>query len=86
MKKLLKIIQTFNTIITDILVLSGIIIILLWIFGGISPQTSISKTAYFFSDLWYAITGKAVEKSPNQTASSDQLQKASERIHTIQHD
>ena len=83
MNKLLKIMHMCGSILTNTLVLGGIIIVLLWILGGIPPQTSISKTAYFFSNAWYLITGAKTDKMESPNVSETSLRKATSHIRTI---
>ena len=75
----LKIFRIALTASIDVIVLGGIAIVLAWVIWDISPQTSISKTAYFFSESWHIITGKPRASQPEQVT-SEQLKPSAKHI------
>ena len=60
--------------------LGGLAIVLLWLIWDVTPQTSITKTAYFFSESWAIITGRRPSEEKPKTVRSEQLKEASEHM------
>lgn len=63
----------------NIVVISGIIIVLAWAVWDVSPQTSITKTAYFFSESWRIISGK-MPRTPATPVKEEHLDEAKKNI------
>ncbi len=82
MDKFFKIIQWILGAIVNLVLLLGILVIILWIGWGITPQTSITKTAYFLSESWALVTGQKKEKDKTQIVREEQLKDSAAR--TIQ--
>ena len=74
MEKLLKFIRIFLSVIINIVMLAGIAIVLLWLIWDITPQTSITKAAYFFSDSWHLVTGRRPSEKNPDVVLPEQLQ------------
>ena len=53
------------TVLVHVIVLSGLAVFLAWAIWDVSPQTSITNSAYFFSESWRLITG---QRKPEQSA------------------
>ena len=75
----LKIIKFILTSIIDTIVLGGILIVVAWAFWDVTPQESITKTAYFFSESWRIVTGK-VGTSQQRPVTNDQLKDSRQNI------
>ncbi len=78
-----KIIKFILTAIIDIIVLSGLAIVLAWLIWDITPQTSITNTAYFFSESWHTLTGKPRRLEPIPAVNKEQLKKSQKNTHYI---
>ena len=76
----LKIIKFLLTSLVNIIVLSGIIIVVAWAFWDVTPQESITKTAYFFSESWRVITGKTDLSQQPKPVTSEQLKDSRQNI------
>ena len=79
-----KTIHFILTAIIDIIVLSGLAIVLAWAIWDVTPQTSITKTAYFFSESWRILTGKPSREAPIPQVTQDQVKPAQKHINYIQ--
>ena len=75
-----KILGIILTIIIDTIVLGGIIIVLAWASWDVTPQTSITKTAYFFSESWRLITGQPRTERPFAQVTHTQLKQSEKQI------
>ena len=75
-----KILKFIITAIVDIIVLSGLAIVLAWAIWDVTPQTSITKTAYFFSESWRLITGKPKRDTPIAQVTRPQLAPSEKHI------
>jgi hypothetical protein len=73
---LTKIIKFILTAIIDIIVLGGLAIVLAWAIWDVTPQTSITNTAYFFSESWRTLTGKPARTAPITQVNRDQLKQS----------
>ena len=83
MSKILRIIKLLIDGLINLGVLVGLAIVLLWLFWGVSPQTSITKTAYFFSESWRLILGRQKNEDEFQQVGKTQVQDAQKHIHQI---
>lgn len=83
MEKLLKCIKFTLNLIINIIVLTGIGFTLLWVIWDIKPQTSITKTAYFFSESWRIITGQKPSQEPIPAVTQDQLADSQKNTHFL---
>ena len=79
-----KIIQTIVSAIINIVILGGIIIVLAWAIWDVTPQTSITKTAYFFSESWHLITGKPRSEQAVAPVTEKQLKPSQERTRYLE--
>ncbi len=85
MEKLLKCIKFTLNLIINTIVLTGIGFTLLWAIWGIKPQTSITKTAYFFSESWRIITGQnRLQELPINAVTQEQLADSQKNTHIVQ--
>ena len=75
----IKVMKFILTAIIDIIVLSGLAIVLAWAIWDITPQTSITNTAYFFSQSWHIITGTSQPTAPMSTTTHEQLKPSQKR-------
>ncbi len=80
MEKLLKIIRLLISLVIDVIMLGGLTIVLLWLIWDVTPQTSITKTAYFFSESWAIMTGRRPSEEKPKTVRKEQLKESSERM------
>ena len=71
-----KIIKFILTAIIDIVVLGGLAIVLAWAIWDVTPQTSITNTAYFFSESWRMLTGKPQRTTPIPQVNREQLKQS----------
>ena len=76
----LKAIKFILTAIVDIIVLSGITVVLAWAIWDVTPQTSITKTAYFFSQSWRIITGKTGPVQSGARVTKEQLEPSQQNM------
>jgi hypothetical protein len=83
MEKLLKCIKFTLNLIINTIVLTGIGFALLWAIWDIKPQTSITKTAYFFSESWRIITGQKPSQEPIPAVTQDQLEGSQKSTHFL---
>ena len=78
--KVLKFI--LNTLI-NVIFLTGFAIFLAWAIWDVSPQTSITNTAYFFSESWHIVTGTPRRGGSTPSVTREQLVPAEKRIKHI---
>ena len=81
MNKVLKIIRLLIDAIINIVMIVGIAIVLLWLFWDVTPQTSITKAAYFFSESWRIILGRQKDEDRVPAVGKQQLEEAKKHIH-----
>lgn len=79
-----KILKLIVTIIVHVVVIGGLIIFLAWAIWDVTPQTSITKTAYFFSESWRLITGQQKSEQTPPQVTRDQLKKSQQHIRYIE--
>lgn len=83
MKNILKIVQFIGNSLINIVVIVGIVIFLLWAIWDVSPQVSITKSAYFFSESWRIISGKALPDQPKEDVTKKQLEDSRKNMQYI---
>ena len=83
MEKILKIVRFIGDCFINIVVISGILIFLLWAIWDVSPQASITKAAYFFSESWRLISGRALPDQPRPDVTKKQLEDSKKNIQYI---
>ncbi|MBQ3696255.1 MAG: hypothetical protein II938_04765 [Alphaproteobacteria bacterium] len=79
----LKIFKIMLSTIINIIVFGGLIIVLAWAIWDITPQTSITKTAYFFSESWRIITGRPRTEYPEPIVTEKQLKQSEKQMRYI---
>ena len=84
MEKIFKVIKFIIDFIINLTVLVGLIIVVSWIFWDVTPQTSITKTAYFFSESWRIMSGRHKNEEPFTQVGKEQLEEPRKHIHTLQ--
>ena len=84
MEKIVKIIKFFINGIIDIVILVGLAIVLLWLLWDVTPQTSITKTAYFFSESWRILSGKQKSTEEFTQVGPNQLAEPQKHIHNLE--
>ena len=84
MSKILKIIKILIEVLINLAIFVALAIILLWVFWDVTPQTSVTKTAYFFSESWRLISGHQKPEDEFKQVSEKQLQEPKKHINYIQ--
>ena len=79
----IKIIRFILTAIVDIVVLSGLAVVLAWAIWDITPQTSIKNTAYFCSESWHIITGQPRRTGALPSTTPQQLKPSEKRTQRL---
>ena len=74
-----KIFKFILTTLVDIIVLSGLAVVLAWAVWDITPQKSITNTAYFFSESWNLLMGKPRRTDPISAVNREQLEQSKKR-------
>ena len=79
MEKLIKICSFLISVMLHVLFISGAVIVLLWLVWDITPQKSITKTAYFFSQSTNHISNK-ITGGDDSIVREEQLKPSSNNI------
>ena len=58
MQKILRICGLLFNIVIDVIFIFAVLVIALYFIWGITPQTVVEKSAYFFSESWKIVTGQ----------------------------
>jgi len=80
MEKILNFIRFMLNAFINIVVLVGLTIVILWLVWDISPQQTITKTAYFFSQSWAIVTGRRPDESTKHVVTTEQLEDSANHI------
>jgi len=83
MEIFVKVIKFILTAIVDIIVLSGLAVVLAWLVWDVTPQTSITNTAYFFSESWHMLTGKPRRLEAIPPVNKEQLKQSQKNTRYI---
>jgi len=81
MEKILKILHFLFSMFVDACLIFGLIVVALYFIWGVTPQTVIEKTGYFFSESWGIVSGH--ERTPHSApiVTQKQVDAAKEHIH-----
>lgn len=81
MEKILKFLHFLFSLFVDTCLIFGILVVALYFIWGITPQTVVEKTGYFFSESWKIVSGH--EKNPQEVpvVTQKQVDAAKEHIH-----
>ena len=64
----------------NIVVLSGIILLVVWFVWDVPPQASIVKTAQFCAKGWDFITGNSLDDKFKQPVTTEQLKESRQKM------
>ena len=81
MNKIFKIIKFFIEFLINLAIFVALAIVVLWLFWDVTPQTSVTKTAYFFSESWRLISGKQKSDEEFTQVGKKQLEEPQKHIH-----
>ncbi|MBQ4472392.1 MAG: hypothetical protein II942_04040 [Alphaproteobacteria bacterium] len=84
MEKLFKFIHFMLSALINVMAAVGLVIVLLWLIWDVSPQQTITKTAYFFSESWALITGRQPDDSTKNLVTQQQLNDSAEHTHYLE--
>ena len=83
MNKILKAIKFFIEFLINLAIFVALAIVVLWLFWDVSPQTSVTKTAYFFSESWRILSGKQKSTEEFTQVGRQQLTESQKHIRTL---
>ena len=76
MAKILRFFNFLFNLFIDVCVLFAILVVALYFIWGITPQTIVEKSAYFFSESWTILTGQKLESHEAPVVTQKQVDAA----------
>ena len=80
MEKILKFLHFLFSLFVDTCLICGILVVALYFIWGITPQTVVEKTGYFFSESWSIISGHEKKSSEVPVVTQKQVDKAKDHV------
>ncbi|MBP5344132.1 MAG: hypothetical protein J6Y85_03580 [Alphaproteobacteria bacterium] len=81
MEKILKWLHFLFSFVVDTFLIFGVLVVALYFIWGITPQTIVEKSSYFFSESWKIISGQDKSAQPIPVVTQKQVDEAQEHIH-----
>ena len=80
MQKILRILNLLFNLCIDVCFIFAVLVVALYFIWGITPQTVVEKSAYFFSESWKIVSGQREQTQEVPVVTQKQVEEAKEHV------